>query len=239
MYQPITLLNIMGKLHERLLKSRLQQTADRLQPPFQHDFIRNRGTGTQNLRIGKFITDALEEKKSRITRAVAKPTGASESPTATRNRYHTESPKALSWAWSFSTCTCTTFETSGTASADSSSSRFSMFTHKRNYYRTIRIRDEEIEYKNNIKYLGVHLDKTMTMCKQTGYVVQKARRVRDAPAPVIEWHFKIDLTVKLVVVQACLFPILDYGVVQLLRYSKSNLLKIEWLSKPLDNSQNA
>lgn len=54
----------MGKLHERLVLSRIQTTADRLQPPFQHGFTRARGTGTQILRTGKFITDALDAKDS-------------------------------------------------------------------------------------------------------------------------------------------------------------------------------
>ncbi|GBP42740.1 RNA-directed DNA polymerase from mobile element jockey [Eumeta japonica] len=48
-YRPITLLTIMGKLQERLLMSRLRHTADRLQPPFQHGFIRNKGTGHADL----------------------------------------------------------------------------------------------------------------------------------------------------------------------------------------------
>ncbi|GBP11233.1 hypothetical protein EVAR_6045_1 [Eumeta japonica] len=40
-----------------------------------------------------------------------------------------------------------------------------MFIHKRNYCRIIRIRDKLIEYKISVKYLDVHLDKTMTMGK--------------------------------------------------------------------------
>ncbi|GBP16307.1 RNA-directed DNA polymerase from mobile element jockey [Eumeta japonica] len=63
-YRPITLLNVMGKLHKYLPMSHLRQTADRLQPLFQHGFIRNRETGTQILRTGKFITDTLEAKES-------------------------------------------------------------------------------------------------------------------------------------------------------------------------------
>ncbi|CAF4781716.1 unnamed protein product [Pieris macdunnoughi] len=54
----------MGKLYEILLLSRLRQTADRLQPPFQHGFTKNRGTGIQILRTSKFITDALEARES-------------------------------------------------------------------------------------------------------------------------------------------------------------------------------
>lgn len=98
-----------------------------------------------------------------------------------------------------------------------------MFTHKKNYRRTIGIKDEAIEYKNSIKYLGVYLGKTMTMRKQTDYVVQKARGACGALYRLA----RKEGYVKLAFVQVCLLSILDYGVVQLLsRYSKSNLLKI-------------
>ena len=58
-YRPITLLNIMGKLCERIILWRLKDTVKRLQPPFQHGFTQARGTETQILRTGKLITDAL------------------------------------------------------------------------------------------------------------------------------------------------------------------------------------
>lgn len=309
-YRPITLLNIMGKLYERLLLSRLRQTADRLQTPFQHGFTKQRGTGTQILRTGKFITDALEAKESvamvstdlskafdsinhegltkklqtadvpnnvikvienylsgrktygrfRTTNGEVKPVphgvpqGSILGPVIFNlyvhdiwnQRDHIRGLKLSQYADDLCIINrspdpdCATHRAGWAADTvidyyrrwglkcNVDKTECAMFTHKRNYRRTIRIKEEVIEYKNSIKYLGVHLDKTMTMGKQTDYVVQKARRARGALAPIIGWHAKTDLTVKLAVIQACLLPILDYGVVQLLsRYSKSNLLKIE------------
>ncbi|KAJ8714775.1 hypothetical protein PYW07_003000 [Mythimna separata] len=309
-YRPITLLNIMGKLHERLLLSRLRQTADRLQPPFQHGFTKNRGTGTQILRTGKFITDALEAKESvamvltdlskafdsinheglakklqtadipnniiqvienylsgrkiygrfRTTNGDEKPVphgvpqGSILGPVIFNlyvhdvwdHRDHIRGLKLSQYADDLCILNRSADPNSATHRAgwaaetiidyyhrwglkcNVDKTECAMFTHKRKYRRTIRIKDEVIEYKNSIKYLGVHLDKTMTMGKQTDYVVQKVRKARGALAPIIGWHAKTDITVKLAVIQACLLPILDYGVVQLLsRYSKSNLLKIE------------
>ncbi|KAG7296358.1 hypothetical protein JYU34_021497 [Plutella xylostella] len=309
-YRPITLLNIMGKLHERLLLSRLQQTADRLQPPFQHGFTKNRGTGTQILRTGKFITDALAAKDSvamvstdlskafdsinhegltkklqtadvpnniiklienylsgRKTYGRFRTTNGEEKPVphgvpqgsilgpiifilyvhdVWDHREHIRGLKLSQYADDLCIINRSPDPDSATLRAgwaadtiidyycrwglkcNVDKTECFMFTLKRNYRKTIRIKDEVIEYKKSMKYLGVHLDKTMTMGKQTDYVVQKARRARGALAPIIGWHAKTDVTVKLAVIQACLLPILDYGVVQLLpRYSKSNLLKIE------------
>lgn len=309
-YRPITLLNIMGKLHERLLLSRLQQTADRLQPPFQHGFTKNRGTGTQILRTGKFITDALEEGESvamvltdlskafdsinhegltkklqaanvpnniiklvenylsgrkiygrfRTTNGDEKlvphgvPQGSILGPVIFNLYVHdiwdqrdrirglklsqyaddlcilnrSPDPNCATQRAGWAADTVTDYYRRWGLKCNVDKTECAMFTRKRNYRRNIRIKDQIVEYKNSIKYLGVHLDKTMTMGKQTDHVVQKARRVRGALAPIIGWHAKTDITVKLAVVQACLLPILDYGVVQLLsRYSKTNLLKIE------------
>lgn len=309
-YRPITLLNIMGKLHERLLLSRLRQTADRLQPPFQHGFTKNRGTGTQILRTGKFITDALEAKESvamvstdlskafdsinhegltkklqaadvpnniiklienylsdRKTYGRFRTTNSNERPVPhgvpqgsilgpvifnlyvhdvwdQRDRIRglklsqyaddlcilnrSSDPNSATQRVGWAADTIIDYYHRWGLKCNVDKTECAMFTHKRNYRRTIRIKDKTIEYKKSIRYLGVHLDKTMTMGKQTDHVIQKARRTRGALAPIIGWHAKTDLTVKLAIIQACLLPILDYGVVQLLsRYSKSNLLKVE------------
>lgn len=309
-YRPITLLNIMGKLHERLILSRLRQTVDRLQPPFQHGFTENRGTGTQILRTGKFITDALEAKESvamvstdlskafdsinhegltkklqtaevpnniiklienylsdRKTYGRFRTTCGDEKPVphgvpqgsvlgpVIFNLYvhdvweHQDRIRGLKLSqYADDLCIINRSPDPNTATkragwaadividyyhrwglkCNVDKTECAMFTHKRDYLKTIRIKNEIIKYKNSIRYLGVHLDKTMTMGKHTDHVIQKARRVRGALGPVIGWHAKTDLTVKLEVIQACLLPVLDYGVVQLLsRYSKTNLLKIE------------
>ncbi|GBP28165.1 hypothetical protein EVAR_76260_1 [Eumeta japonica] len=45
---------------------------------------------------------------------------------------------------------------------------------------------------------------------------------------IIGYYVKTDLEIKLAIIQACMLPLLDYGVVQLLsRYCATNLSKIE------------
>ncbi|GBP42741.1 hypothetical protein EVAR_23379_1 [Eumeta japonica] len=103
-----------------------------------------------------------------------------------------------------------------------------MYIHKRNYCRTIRIRDEVIEYKNNIKYFGVHLEQDYDHRQTGGLCSPEGATTSGALASVVGWHAKADLTGRLAVVQAYLHPILVYSVVQLLsRYSKTNLLKTQ------------
>lgn len=65
-YRPITLLNIMGKLCERIMYSRVLSEVRRLKliPEYQHGFTKFRGTGTQILRTGKVIADALAKGNS-------------------------------------------------------------------------------------------------------------------------------------------------------------------------------
>ena len=58
-YRPITLLNILGKLCERIMYARILPAVRHLIPEYQHGFTIARGTGTQILRTGKVITDAL------------------------------------------------------------------------------------------------------------------------------------------------------------------------------------
>jgi hypothetical protein len=65
-YRPITLLCIMGKLCERIMYSRILSEINRLEliPEYQHGFTKHKGTGTQILRTGKVITDALAKRNS-------------------------------------------------------------------------------------------------------------------------------------------------------------------------------
>lgn len=96
-----------------------------------------------------------------------------------------------------------------------------LFTAKRQHRpRFIRVEDELLEYKKTVKYLGVHFDQRMTMQVHTDKVIEKAKRVRGGLSSIIGYHSRIDAYIKLAVIQACLLPILDYGVVQLLpRYT--------------------
>ena len=58
--------------------------------------------------------------------------------------------------------------------------------------------------------------------------IEKAKRIRGALYPIIGYRSKLSIDVKLLIIQACLLPVIDYGVIQLLpRYSKTNLLKLE------------
>lgn len=65
-YRPITLLSIMGKLCERIMYRRILSEVNRLEliPEYQHGFTKSKGTGTQILRTGKVITDALAQGNS-------------------------------------------------------------------------------------------------------------------------------------------------------------------------------
>lgn len=111
-----------------------------------------------------------------------------------------------------------------------------MFSHKRprlnnmntGYRNYVQIRGERIAFKPEIKYLGVWLDKRLSMNKHAKENIEKAKRVRGALYPIIGYRSKLSVDIKLLVIQACLLPVIDYGVIQLLpRYSKTNLLKLE------------
>ena len=112
-----------------------------------------------------------------------------------------------------------------------------LFTRRRNHATTMDITEEyedgtctitPIPIQPSIKYLGVHLDKRMSMNVHTNYVLKRARQTRGMLAPIIGYYSNTDIATKLLVIQACLLPVLDYGVVQILpRYSKTNILKLE------------
>ena len=58
--------------------------------------------------------------------------------------------------------------------------------------------------------------------------LRKAKQIRGMLAPVIGYYSKVNVETKYVIIQACLLPVLDYGIVQLLpRISRTNLLAIE------------
>lgn len=63
-YRPITLLNTMAKICERLMYEIVLCKTGHLIPEYQHGFMRNRGTGTQILRTVLKITKELEEGNS-------------------------------------------------------------------------------------------------------------------------------------------------------------------------------
>ena len=112
-----------------------------------------------------------------------------------------------------------------------------LFTRRRNHATTMDITEEyedgtctstPIPIQPSIKYLGVHLDKRMSMNVHTNYVLKRARQTRGMLAPIIGYYSNTDIATKLLVIQACLLPVLDYGVVWILpRDSKTNILKLE------------
>ena len=58
-YRPITLINIMGKIAERIIHNRLQPYLHEIIPDFQHGYVTQKGTQTQLFRTTKKITDAV------------------------------------------------------------------------------------------------------------------------------------------------------------------------------------
>lgn len=59
-------------------------------------------------------------------------------------------------------------------------------------------------------------------------VVKKLKQVIGALGIIIGYNVTTELDMKLAIIQACILPLMDYGVVQLLsRYSATNLIKIE------------
>jgi hypothetical protein len=309
-YRPITLLNIMGKLCERLILARLWETSHRLQPPFQHGFTQARGTGTQILRTGKFITDALDAKDSvaMISTDLSKafdsinhrglikklqnknvdnniikilenylmdrtvrgkfrttigeemivphgvPQGSILGPVVFNLYVHdiwdehdrlqgiklsqyaddlcvlnrAARPDQATTRAKWAAETVIDYYERWGLKCNVEKTECIMFTKKRGYKPTVKLKDLTLPFKKETKYLGVIFDKTMTMGPHTNLVTTKAKRVRGALSPIIGYYAKTDLQVKLAIIQACLLPVLDYGTVQLLpRYSKTNLLKIE------------
>nr|CAH7713612.1 unnamed protein product [Callosobruchus chinensis] len=61
--KPITLLNIMGKILEKIIYERIQPYAVDIIPSCQHGFMPGKGTATQILRTTYYIADALEHRE--------------------------------------------------------------------------------------------------------------------------------------------------------------------------------
>lgn len=112
-----------------------------------------------------------------------------------------------------------------------------MFSHKRpasgaansrGYRNHVQLKGEKIFYKNHTKYLGVIFDKQLSMNLHTKLNVDKAKKVRACLYGIIGYRANVSLETKLKVINACLLPILDYGVVPLLPlFSRTNLLTLE------------
>ena len=307
-YRPITLLNIMGKVCERVMHSRVVEECDHIIPAYQHGFKRQRGTATQLLRMGAFITDALDNSNSvamistdlskafdsinhrRLThklRAANIPNNIIKlledylADRRVRGRFRTvagteqrvphgvpqgsvlgplvfnlyvhdipDTRIAGQMLSQYADDLCILNEAARPAAAitraewaareiidyyqinglkcNISKTECILFTTKRKHARTMRIKDEAISIKSCVKYLGVNLDKRLSMNKHTEYVIRKAKQVRGMLGPIIGFYSNCNIDTKVAVIQACLLPILDYGVVQLLpRYSKTNLQRIE------------
>lgn len=314
-YRPITLLNIMGKICERIMHRRIMTSCKRLIPEFQHGFMSGRGTGTQILRTCKYISDALSEGHSvamistdlskafdsinhrgltkklqegdvpnniiklienylnnRKTRGKFRTTTGEEKTVphgvpqgsilgpVIFNLYVSDLPKSRIAGQMLSQYADDLCILNAAERPDNASTRVTwaaeevidyydrwglqcnvdkteciMFTKKRaqsassrGYKPTVKIKGIMLEYKKNVRYLGVILDKGLTMSEHVKNVIAKAKRIRGMLSSIIGWYSKVNIETKLAVIHACLMPILDYGIVQLLpRISKSNLLSIE------------
>ena len=307
-YRPITLLNIMGKVCERVMQERVLEACNNIIPEFQHGFRAQRGTGYQLLRTGKFIADALERKYSvamistdlskafasiNHKRLVAKLRDADVPNNITklledylagrriRGKYRTvagteqlvphgvpqgsilgplvfnlyvhDIPKThiagqMLSQYADDLCILNAAVRPGAAitraewaareivnyyeqnglKCNIAKTECILFTTRRKHARVMRIRGEDIAIKSCIKYLGVHLDKRLSMNKHAEYTVRKAKQARGMLGPIIGYYSNCSINTKLAVIQACLLPVLDYGVVQLLpRFSKTNLLRLE------------
>lgn len=307
-YRPITLLNIMGKICERIIYWRLLPQVRNMIPTHQHGFTHKRGTGTQILRTAKIITEALENNESaamvstdlskafdsinhrgltkkmqtagvacnytklvenylsnrhtrgrfRTTRGTIKPVphgvpqGSILGPLIFNLYVHdipnnTAGTKLSQYADDLciiNTSSKPDFATmrAGWAADDVieyyqrwglrcniEKTECIMFTKKRRYKPTVKLKcGQLLPYKKCLRYLGVLMDKTLCMKDHVNQVVKKAKQVRGMLSPIIGWYAKTDLEVKLLIIKACLLPILDYGIVQLApRISPSNYVKIE------------
>lgn len=321
-YRPITLLNTMGKICERLMCETVLREAGHLIPEYQHGFTRNRGTGTQILRTASKITKELNDGNSvamistdlskafdsinhkalvyklyqaNIKNSVIRmiyhyltdrrirgrfrttvgddttvphgvPQGSILGPLIfnlymsdigpsnkigtiqIRNLYKSQYADDLCLLNPSKTPDLATVRTEWAAecildyyekwglSCNVGKTVCIMFTMKRKkspanprgYRPYVRLRGETIEYKNSVKYLGVHFDKRMSMNEHVQHTVTKAKQITGMLNPIVGWRSKVSLDVKLLVIKTCITPILDYGIVQLLpRVSKTNLNRLE------------
>lgn len=315
-YRPITLLNTMSKVCERVLYDKILKSTFEVIPDFQHGFVRGKGTATQILRTGKYICDHLAARRH-VSMIATDLTKAFDSihhegltkklvdsnidarfiklienyldKRRTRGRFRTTTgddihvphgvpqgsilgplifnlyvhdlPKTdiagqIMSQYADDLCVLNVGTTPDFATIKSewaanvimtyyhkwglkcnvdktecimfSKRRPQTDRHQKGYKPFVKIKDTQIHYKKEVKYLGVWLDRNLSMNKHVAYVRKKAQMVRGMLGPIIGWFSKVDVEVKKLVIQACLLPVLDYGVVQLLpRISKSNILSLE------------
>lgn len=71
--------------------------------------------------------------------------------------------------------------------------------------------DHEIEWEDNVKYLGVILDRKLTMAAHINYIIEKTQKVIKILYPLIHRKSKLNSNNKLLIFKSALRPIFTYA----------------------------
>lgn len=92
---------------------------------------------------------------------------------------------------------------------------------------TITIDQEEIQWKTEAKYLGMILDKTMTLNKHVNYAIDKSNKIKHILFPLINRSSVLDQWNKLMVYKQIIRPALTYGCPLFPHIAPTNIKKMQ------------
>lgn len=91
------------------------------------------------------------------------------------------------------------------------------------------VNSKQIEWSSEAKYLGVVLDKRLTLAKHVEYVIQKAQVTIRKLYPLLCRKSKLNPTNKLLLYKSCIRPVFMYAAPLLENMAHANILKLQRL----------
>ena len=108
-----------------------------------------------------------------------------------------------------------------------------IFTRKRKSFKKLTLFNEEINWSNEVKYLGITLDKRLTYQKHISNVSKKFINCKRALYTLLGKHSKLTIKNKLLIYKLYLRPIISYAAPAFGYTAKSNFIKLQRLENIL------